>query len=483
MRANYLNNACKLFLAVSMFLFSSTSVQAESVTEDFENVTLVDAEGNVPSSSWTTCTGLSNGWKIIGGSIQTSDYADYQLANKIGSGWLSSDYYLSSSSTSVNSAYVFIPVKVIGQVQLFAKSNLTTNSKKTSSIKVYEATAEGTITDSILYTYNPEKGASWRGCYFDIEGEEGKYIALNLVYTDVDDITFNKADSSAVEPTLSLSATSIDFGTTQTAITSGITVRSNFTTTVSFALSGDSADAFSIKENPTTLTANTQASVTIEMNAAEAGSYSALLTITAGELTKTVELTGIWEEKQPDQQPENWKGEDFNAYNEDDEMPMGWVADGWSIGEPFMLDTPALVVGQGGGTLTTPIFEVTDKEALQFYFSKTAIGWMSYASKLIISWSTDKEEWTEIANYDKTEEDGVKVVELPAAGSYYVRFVANDRTYLDDFQIIDNPNTNIKNISNSALSRDNRTYQLDGRLSTIVGKHIVIKGKKKYITK
>ncbi len=278
-------------------------------------------------------------------------------------------------------------------------------------------------------------------------------------------------------PTLTVSATTLDFGTTQEKVEKTFTVKSNVSTTVSVSLSDNEAGVFTITQSPTTLTANSTTTIAVEMKATEAGSYSATLTITAGELNKTVALTGVWEEKQPEQQPENWQAENFNAYHEGDEMPLGWNAEGWAIGEPFLLDTPA-VTTTSGGTLITPIFTVTDNQGLQFSFSKTAVGWMSYSSKMNISYSTDKEQWTLAVTYDKTEADGIKTIALPTAGSYYMRFEVNDRTYLDDFLVVDVPTTGIERTTKSVAGMD-EMYNLSGqRLSQKTKGLIIVNGKK-----
>ena len=471
----------KRMLAVMVLLLGGLTAHATQVTEDFENVAIVDDNGNEPTSSLISCAGLSNGWKIIGGYIYYSDNGDYQLVNKAGSGWLYSDRYLSSSSTSMNNAYVFIPVKVIGEVQFFAKSNLDERSKKTSKIMFFEATADGVVTDNMLYSYEPAKASNWLPRSFNIEGEEGKYIAINMVYADIDDITFNTADGTSVAPLLSISTGSIDFGTIQVATTKTVVIKSNVTTAVTLTLSGEGAEAFTIKDAPTILTANTPTNVTIEFKGTTAATHTAKLDIATSEQEKTVILTGTWEEAPADIQPTDWKGEDFNTYHEGDEMPIGWKAEGWGIGEPFLLDTPA-VITTSGGTLTTPVFEAASNQSLQFYFSKTAIGWLSYGSKMEISWSADKEQWHVLATYDKTESDGTKTIALPATGSCYVRFVVNDRTYLDDFEVIGGDTTGIEEMKRQKAEGRSEAYNLGGqRISNSRVKNIYIQhGKKVY---
>lgn len=476
-------------------LLGSNNLYAETIYEDFENVTIVDADGNELTSSWTSGAGLSNGWKVIGGTLYSNDNGDYQLVHAVGKGYLMTDYYLSSSSTSNNSAYIFIPVKLCGDVKFFLQSNLDDRSKKTSYAKVYEATADGTVTGNVLFSASPEKGVKWGKQYgFTINDAEGKYIALNLVYTDLDDFTATTADGSAIEPTLSVSATSLDFGTVTSETVKTFTVKSNVTTEAAFEITGDDAGIFSLEECPHTLIAGMTTTIAVKMKATEAGLYTAKLTVTAGELSKEVALSGTWEVNviEPDV-PTDWTGEDFNAYHEDDPMPAGWTVEGgWHIGEPFMLDTPAVVITDTseGGTLITPFFNAKSNQALHFYFSKTAVGWMYYSSKMEISYSTDKTNWTVVATYNKYEADGVKTIDLPAAGSYYVRFVTNDRTYLDDFLLVNIPSTGIDVVHRSSTSEaaesselstmHSSVYDLQGRRVTNSQTHgiLIYKGKK-----
>ena len=329
-------------------------------------------------------------------------------------------------------------------------------------------------------TLTKENNPTWQ--YITFSTAQSTRVALLLSNAIIDDFTYEPGEEGEViTPTL-FATESLDFGTIQEATEKSIIVRSNVATSVTMELSGEGAEAFTLVDAPTSLVADNATSVSIKMEAAAAGTYQATLIVTAGKLIKTVALTGVWEEKQPEQQPENWKGEDFNAYREGDTMPMGWAADGWAIGEPFRLNTPA-VVTTSGGTLITPVFEVTGNQALQFYFDKTAIGWSGYDSKLVISYSTDKEVWTETATYDKNESDGTKKVVLPAAGSYFVRFVANDRTYLDDFLVVDHTETGIADVRGQKEDTRSGAYNLQGQRVAQAAKGLYIQNGKKFIEK
>ena len=90
----------KALFTVISFMLGNMTVHAETIEEGFEEVTLVDAEGNALDNQWSWGYGLSNGWKIIGGTIDTGGNGSYTLVHGTGKGAIYTDYYLTSSSTS-----------------------------------------------------------------------------------------------------------------------------------------------------------------------------------------------------------------------------------------------------------------------------------------------------------------------------------------------------------------------------------------------
>ena len=171
---------------------------AETIFEDFEDVTLVDAEGNPLANSWSFGYGLSNGWKIINGTILTNaGSTNYGLVTNTGKGWMDSDRYLEASyGRASNSAYVFIPKQLQGDITFYVKSDLNSNSKYTSSVKVYEASEDGTVSSTLMAEFTPVKGGSWLPC--KIAGVKGKYIAINMVSAWLDDFSAEVGDGSGV---------------------------------------------------------------------------------------------------------------------------------------------------------------------------------------------------------------------------------------------------------------------------------------------
>lgn len=461
---------------IAALILGSSAASAETIEETFEDVTIVDADGNTLSSSWTPGSGLSNGWRIVDGTLYANDNGDYGLIHAAGKGFELSDYYLTSASTSVNNAYVFIPTPLQGEVLIWARSNLNASSKKTSTLKVYEATADGKVETSVmLYSAEPEKGVStWKPFKFTIDGEGGKYIALNLVYTDIDNFSATTADGTAAPTVLTVSTEAIDFDTVSKETTQTFTVKSNVTTSVSFTVTGSDHDVFEVTGAPATLAAGVENTVGVKMSAPEPGDYKATLVITAGEQTKRIALTGTWEEKSDDPDaPSDWTGEDFSGL---DDIPAEWtIADDadWTI-DDWWLDTCPALKGFSGGILL-PMFTIGENQALEFYFQKgMSYGW---SSKCTISYSADKMRWTEVESYDQYSDNGTKTITFPEPGNYYVELRVNAVTYFDDFKIVNLTSTGINEIVNSKSSNSN-CFDLQGRKWTKDSKGLCIENGK-----
>ena len=454
----------ELLTVFVVLLFFNANVNAddnvglETIVEDFENVTLVDADGQVPANSWTPGVGLSNGWRIINGYIYGNENGDYGLIHSEGGGYGESDYYLTSASTSSNSAYVFIPLRLCGEVGLWCRSTLDPRSTKKSWLKVYEATADGgVLTENELYSVELEKGNStWQQHSFTIPtqggggqiqesvptdetqggDDEGKYIAINLVYTDIDSFSATIDSDNPVTPTLTLSASTLDCGTLATEGSLEFSVTSNVTTSVTYSITGADRDAFEVTEAPEVLPAGVEKTVVVKMSASEAGDYQATLKITAGELTEKVTLKGTWEENgqgtDPEEPTADWKGEDFTGLTA---IPEGWtIAEGasWTIDEWWIDSAPGLK--GSSGFICTPMFTIGQGQTLEFYFQKgMSYGWNS---KCTVYYSTDKENWTEVESYNSYTDDGVKSITFPEKGKYYLGLEVNTTTYFDDFRIV-----------------------------------------------
>ena len=170
-----------LFFALVLSLMGVTQAWGETITEDFEEITLVDADGNELASAWSYGYGMSNGWKIVGGKIYAgagnTDYGIWSIAHA-GSKSLEASYGAS------NAASVYIPKMLTGEVKFWARKTSTSSSTK-GTITIFEADEDGNVSTTKLYT-NSNLTTTWTQYTLDL-GEEGKYIAINMIRAGLDD--------------------------------------------------------------------------------------------------------------------------------------------------------------------------------------------------------------------------------------------------------------------------------------------------------
>lgn len=476
-RTNYMMSRW-MFITAFALLCGRISAYAESLTEDFENVVLVDKNGEALASSMSFGNGLSNGWKIVNGSIYASEgTTDYGLVSSNG---YESDHCLEASYGATNSAFVALPEKLEGTLSFYAAGTATSVDGK---ITVYEITEDGDsyVKGEVIATVAPTrynkslKSYVWNQYSIEL-GIEGRLIGIEMVRSRLDDFTAETAGSgndTPVDPELTVSTSLLVFGLTDEAKTETITVQSNVATAVSFAITGDGASAFELVDAPATLQKNTVTSINVRFDALAPGDYSATLTITAGELTKKVTLAATWQEKELSD-PSDWTAEDFTGLSE---IPEGWTNDGWEIDDWWLDTAPAL---KGQGTLITPWFSISEAQVLQYYFQKGLS--YSWNSSFAVEYTSDNTHWTRVealsfqgSGYDMP--DGVNTINFPGEGNYRVRFIANTTTYLDNFEVVTSETTGIRSLTVDNGSQD-VMYNLNGQRLTGAKGIVVIKGKK-----
>jgi len=177
-----------LIFTFALIFLGVAQVKAETLTEGFEEISLTDANGNVLTSIYSFGYGLSNGWKVIGGTIYASaGTANYGLWTTAHEGSKS----LEASYGSSNSASVVINQKLSGVFKFWARKTSTSSSTK-GYITLYEAEENGdswTVTTTALYSNN-SLSTTWTEYTVDL-GSEGKYVAINMIRAAIDDITYN----------------------------------------------------------------------------------------------------------------------------------------------------------------------------------------------------------------------------------------------------------------------------------------------------
>lgn len=195
------------FMLAGMLTFGSFQANAQDETptepvaeaevlysEDFENVTLVDQNGEALTNSYSFGYGLSNGWKVVGGTIYGADGStNYGLINSNGKGYDESNGYIEASYGSSNSASLWIPEEFKGEISFYAKP---TSERNNGAITIYEADAEGNVTKVALETFTINAGKTWNEYKFDVAG---KYIAINMVRAQLDNFVVVAKEDIQVE--------------------------------------------------------------------------------------------------------------------------------------------------------------------------------------------------------------------------------------------------------------------------------------------
>ncbi|MBR5688416.1 MAG: hypothetical protein IKX36_10745 [Prevotella sp.] len=177
----------KLLIALMMFVLGWTQSKAETLTENFDNVTIL--KDGAPVSGWSTGNSLSNGWFIVGnGGIYTD--ADYYTGyyGLISDG--NEGKCIAYSYGKTNTAYLAVPEKLTGEVTFKAKATRTSSSYLSSvEVSLYEVNEDGgsyTIGNKIG-TVKPTT-SSWSSFSIDL-GSEGKMVAFFMICAAIDDFS------------------------------------------------------------------------------------------------------------------------------------------------------------------------------------------------------------------------------------------------------------------------------------------------------
>lgn len=408
-----------LLLTLFACLFALCT-QAATTTEGFEDVTIVDADGNPLSSSWSAGYGLSNGWKVVGGTIYSSaGTGNYGLWTKGHTGSKS----LEASYSSTNNAFVVIPTKVSGELKFWARKT-STSSRTKGTLNIWEVTeAEGSYAKgSTIATY--DLTTTWTEYTVDL-GTEGKFIAINMVRAGIDDVTYSTFEAAST-PQLTVtmdgakakSGYTHDFGlvesdssTTFTIANTGVgTLNATLTATKGYTLS---APAVSVEAGKDT-------AITVTQVADTTGFKHGTVTIAAADVdTLTLNLQGIVR--------------DINKiYINFDSIPEGWTLNDNSYAT---IEDGALKANYWyAAELTSPRIAVSEGEQLYFRYKRATSS--SYQTPTInVSYSTDAASWTQVGdNYatDATNEawHSALIDGIPSTAQY-IRFSVK-YVYLDD---------------------------------------------------
>lgn len=181
-----------LFGALAFFALNT---MAEEVTEDFESVSIVDADGNAVSAN-SFGVGLSNGWMVLdGGTIYADDYtASYGFSDTSHSGGVAL-VGVSSSNTYI----MVIPTPLVGNISFYARKVGSSSSLK-AYVDLFEMEQDGS-------TFKKKSSSSFKywsltSTYTKYEydlGTDAKYIGIRLQKALLDDVVFNTVSNEPHE--------------------------------------------------------------------------------------------------------------------------------------------------------------------------------------------------------------------------------------------------------------------------------------------
>lgn len=186
----------KLLLSAALMLFCA-SVQAETITEGFEDVSIVDANGNAVTGNYTAGAGLSNGWIVVDGGIcKAADYSNFGLWTTAYSGSVS----LTSQYGSSNSAVIVIPAQLTGKISFYTRKTSSSSSTK-GYIDIFEMEKDGDTfkkKSSTSLKYWTLTSTTWDKYEYDL-GTTARYIGISIVRAAIDDVVYNTVSTEPHE--------------------------------------------------------------------------------------------------------------------------------------------------------------------------------------------------------------------------------------------------------------------------------------------
>ena len=393
--------------------------QAATFTEDFEDVTVVDDNGN-PVGSMSYGTGLSNGWKVVGGNIYSSKgWGNYGLWSTAHSGSKS----LEASYGSKNSAFVVIPTQLAGELKFWARKTSSSSSTK-GTLNIWEVTeADGTYTQSgTLFTQELTK--EWTEYTIDL-GVEGKLIAINMSRAAIDDITYSTAEPITT-PLLSVSMDgekvktgyTHNFGLVDGDAQMSLTIANAGVGTLNAQLTA--SEGYTLSASEVAVEAGQETTVELTQTADAYGLKRGSLTIEAeGVDTLTLNLLGIVRDP-------------AKMYVNFDSIPEGWTLNNSDYAS---IEDGALKAAYWyAAELTSPRISVAEGEQLYFRY-KSGITASYQKPTLNLYYSVDGASWTQVGDNfaaDATDEawHDALVDGVPATARYIM--FSLKYIYLDD---------------------------------------------------
>ena len=406
--------------AMLLSLFGVAQLKAETLTEGFESVTLTDADGNPLTSSWSYGYGLSNGWKVVGGSIYGSaGNTNYGLWTTAHEGSKS----LEASYGSSNAAFIAIPTKLTGTLTFWARKTSSSSSTKgyVNIWELEESNGSYSKKDALLELSNLT--TTWTEYTVDL-GTDGKLVGINMIRAGLDDFSAEIYEEAApgtaimiyedAAATKKVSSAAYDYGFQSAAASKMFYVKNDGTAQRTYNF--DVPAGYSAHASLTVAAGEIAAyEVTQTYGEGDYGFKSGALTVSSDDMEDVVvNLKGIARDPS-------------KIYVDFSEEPEGWtLGNGWSVSDGVATK------GYSNTRISSPMIDVLDGDKLYFRYTKTSSS--AYYGTLNVQYSVDGETWTNISTSLTLEYQvwNEAIVDVPSNAKYiafYGSYVQIDDVY------------------------------------------------------
>lgn len=415
-----------LIFALLLSLMGVTQVKAGTFTETFDDVTV--------SSRYL----LSNGWVMIHSNGNYQGFGgSYDYLIKSGNYDGGTGYSLYCSYADANE-YVVIPTKLTGTFTYYAKRAESTNG----SITFFEATKDGDTFTIGSQLATSSTSSSWGDQKsFDL-GTSGKYVAIQLVRSRIDQITASTIDEVSGPGLVVTGDTDgeLNFGMVNPSETKELTLMNPGTESITVTIS--TTGGFTCVASKTIVAGGEE---TLEI-AAPSETATGTVTITPNPAVDginpvTITLSAVV--KDPYKMFEDFSGK---------ALPAEWTSTGsWTFTDGY-----AKTGNNTNLQLTTPMMVFEDGETFAFDAAGCS-SWASYGAayqgKVIVQTSIDGTNFSDLQTFSGMGLDEWQncSVTIPA-GTKFVRFVASyasiDNIYGGKLDETPRPKLEVEGIAN-----------------------------------
>ncbi len=381
--------------------------------DGFDDVTF-NVSGYVadPEAYTVSFDALPEGWENTGWSF--------------GSGFATGAY--TSSTTSRNSEMIS-PAITVAEGETLAIEAQGTSSY--AELKVYTSTDNGATWTQAKDFSSDARANTSEFSVFEVDNVAAGSYKLKLEGYAVHVRTLNGYSLDQNAPAMSFNAADFAAGKVTANATKTYSVSNSGTGTLTVNIASDN-EKFTVEPAQLVITDEAKEfTVTFNYEEGVYGKFNANITVTPT-YDESAAVTFAASAQVVD--PNIW-AEDF----EDDTLPIGWVANNWTIGTFSSYENTTTMAlapsGSTAGTLITPCLTAKEGDVLTWdaYYHY-------YDEAIKVEWSNDGSTWTEFINDKYTEGTSYSTTyhkemsfTAPADGNYYLRFTSTYQNGVDNF--------------------------------------------------